>query len=101
MRIRAPRVRKGQAITARLWNQMSDAVDPDWISPTDLGAGVSTQEKEEGVGERRTTFLEIARTSDTVRVTNPEDENQYVDVERLRAATFIGAGTRLTLVFRA
>jgi len=101
MKIRAPRVTKGQAITARVWNQMADAVDPDWQSPTDLGAGVTAQEQAEGVGDRRTTFLEIARSSDTVRVTNPEDEAQYVDVERLRAATFIGGATRLTLVFRA
>lgn len=31
------------------------------------------------------TWTEVARTTETVRVTNPEDAEQYVDVERITA----------------
>lgn len=35
-------------------------------------------------------YRETERTTETVRVSNPEDEEQYVDVERIQTITFQG-----------
>jgi len=78
---------------------MADAVDVDLYGPRDLGAGVEQEVADEAVGGAATTFQERSRTTTTVRITNPEDETQYVDVERLKTVTFVGAGTTLTFIY--
>jgi hypothetical protein len=48
----------------------------------------------------RTAWTEIARAVRIVRVTNPDDDQQYVDVEIADAVTFCGPGGQtMTLVF--
>lgn len=45
-------------------------------------------------------YRETARTTATVRVENPDDAEQYVDVERVEAVAFVdGLGRVLTLAF--
>ena len=48
----------------------------------------------------RADYTEIRRVTETVRVTNPEDDQQYVDVERVRVVVLSdGRGDRLVLRF--
>ena len=44
-------------------------------------------------------WLEVARTTSTVRVENPDDANQYVDVERIDAICFFTPRGRVQLLF--
>ena len=47
------------------------------------------------------TWIEIARTTSTVRITNPEDDEQYVDVQRVESLTVVLQDGRLaTIVLR-
>jgi len=36
------------------------------------------------------TYTEISRTTETVRVSNPSDPSQYVDVQRIKSIRFMG-----------
>jgi len=101
MIFRAPRVSRGQAITARVFNELAEAVDKGISGPKDLTEGLTSDEAESLSVSGGGLFLETTRVSETVRITNPEDEAQYVDVSRPRAITFIGSGGTLRLVFRA
>jgi hypothetical protein len=41
--------------------------------------------------ERKTrVYTEVSRATKVIRVTNPDDESQYVDVERITSITFSG-----------
>lgn len=42
-----------------------------------------------------TTWQEIGRTTDTVRVTNPDNEDQYVDVLRIVTVTYLSSDGRI------
>lgn len=44
-------------------------------------------------------YIEVSRTVSIVRIENPEDETQYVDVERTDAVTLAGPDGYLTLIF--
>jgi len=101
MIFRAPRVSRGQAITARVFNELAEAVDKGINGPRDLTEGLTAEEAGELSVSGGGLYLERARISDVVRITNPEDETQYVDVDRPRAITFIGGAGTLRLVFRA
>lgn len=74
-RLRAPTVSPGDPIAAATFNAMAAAVNGELVAPRDLDQGG------EGQG-RRITVPEIERTSVTVRVENPDDPTQYVDVDR-------------------
>jgi len=100
MIMKAPRVARGQAITANLWNELADAVDESLFSPRDITAGITTEEVEEIVTSGSTSWTEISRTSDTVRVENPEDATQFVDVERMRTIVFQGGAGTLTFTYK-
>lgn len=74
--MRAPRVLRGQALTAELWNQLAGTVD-ELFGARDLDQGRDENEKE------TVRLIEDSRETSTVRITNPSDENDYVDVERV------------------
>lgn len=101
MRYRAPRVKRGQALTADLWNSLADYVDPPLLSPRQVEAPVTSEQVAETDPDPASTFYEVARASDTVRVENPDDENQYVNVERLRAITFSAGGQNVSFIYKA
>ena len=76
---RAPTVKKGQAIRAQTWNRMADVLNGVIQGPRDLDAGTTAS----------TSYL-VAVTSETtepVRVENPDDAEQYVDIDRTTAWT--------------
>ena len=87
MSLRAPTVQRGQRLTARLWNDLAQAVNQGLAAPRDLDSGVGLDEVAD------TTLHEIARTTETVRVENPDDEDQYVDVQRILTVTTRHEGT--------
>ena len=95
---RIPLIQPGDRITAARQNAMAMAINEELLhAPRDVEGGV-----EEGVQlAGATTWQETSRTSETVRVTNPEDEEQYVDVERPLTVEFVNGATgeTMTLVF--
>lgn len=79
-----------QIIPADRLNQLVDAANdfragqlPRQIQP---GAEGPVDESREEVDEE---WREVARTTTTVRVSNPEDADQYVDVERAESVTLL------------
>lgn len=120
---KSPRLKRGDRISARFLNGHSDQIDAlrgqlmrlargagvqsidtqadrSNLSPLQLldpavdGAGVT-----QGVNAGRV-MREIVRVVSTVRVTNPSDPAQFVDVERVDVIAFEDdTGERLTLVF--
>ncbi len=75
--LQAPRVQRGDRITARAWNQIADAIN-SISAPTDLDSGEDLQ-----VGGYWIAVTNVDKVSR--RVTNPEDETQYVDVDDVRS----------------
>lgn len=55
------------------------------ISSIDLG-GDGT--KKDPLGSVTIEFTEIGRVTETVRVSNPDDDSMYVDVKRIKSITF-------------
>ena len=80
---RLPYISPGQPITARWLNDAATIINEVVLAaPRDLDSGALA---EENAG---LFWDEISRDSLTVRVTNPEDEDQYVDVDRAEKITF-------------
>lgn len=77
-----PTINRGEPITAAYLNQMGAAINEFVLNaPRDLDSGVTAGEVA-GI-----TLQETGRTSETVRITNPEDEAQFVDVARAQTVT--------------
>jgi len=79
MRFMAPTVRRGESLTAGVWNAMAQAVNGSLKGPRDLDEGVPQEAAEDQAANL--TETEFARTSVTVRFTNPDDATLFVDVE--------------------
>lgn len=102
MIFKAPRVVRGQALTADLWNTLAEAVDGPISAPRDLTEGLTAEEQSQIEPPAADTFSETARVSQLVRIVNPEDSDQYVDVSRPSSITFVASdGSTLTLNFSA
>lgn len=86
--IRAPTVRRGERITARWANELAGAVNEALQPPKDKDTGVT---EDEAQAER--TINEVERTTETVRIENPEDSEQYVDVARAVTSTLLDVET--------
>lgn len=100
MIFRAPRVVRGQAITAELWNKLAENVDGTLAGPRDLTEGITAVEVAEIEPPEADVFTESSRVSTTVRIENPEDSEQYVDVARPTSILFTASdGSTLTLNF--
>jgi len=81
MSLRAPTVRRGQRLTAELWNATARAINQGLAAPRDGDAGIFADEVA-GVVE-----LELERATTSVRVFNPDDAEQYVDLDRITSLT--------------
>lgn len=120
---RSTRLKRGDPIRARYLNGQADQIDElrrrlarveraNGVQAVDSNAAQSNLSPAQladpliaaadvlrGVDAGRV-FAEIARVSSVVRVFNPEDEDQYVDVERVDLVTFESLdGERITLAF--
>lgn len=72
--LQAPRVVRGQRIRADIQNQTADAIN-SILAPQDLDSGQ--------VANLGGYFLDVTNEDTTeVRVENPEDSEQYVDLDR-------------------
>lgn len=85
--MRVPTVKRGQRLTARLWNSMAATVNDALAAPRDLDAGLSGDEIPP------LTERELRRTTVTERVTSPDDEDVYVDVAHVTSITTRDAST--------
>lgn len=119
----SPRLKRGSLITARFLNGQADQIDALRNRLAKLAPGTGTQAEDsaadrsnlsplqlidpavvaesltQGINAGRV-MREIVRLVSVVRVENPEDSAQFVDVERVDVVTFEdAAGERLTLVF--
>ncbi len=94
------RIRRGQVIRARYLQQFEDvaeAFEGQLRRPRQAGAPLEAEQINSSVG---TVWVEIGRIEQTVRVTNPDDDEQYVDVARMVTVTLRSpAGDTQTLVF--
>lgn len=89
MRLRAPYVRRGQRLTPTLWNELARSVNQGLSAPRDLDSGVTEPETEAG----DIVLQELSRLTETVRVYNPDDAAQFVDVERITQITTLNQRT--------
>jgi hypothetical protein len=96
------------ALRARRLAREEDTTDQSiirWGKPYSPGSATQTAEEDKrgfqivnpkpppkSPTEQRQTrvYSEVSRVTETVRVTNPNDSNQYVDVARIRNITFRG-----------
>lgn len=86
MKLTAPR--QGEAITAKFLGDQSEQVNSliDQINaPRDPGEG--TQESDITENPAGDTLTEISRTESTERITDPDDEETYVDNKRIDVVT--------------
>jgi len=91
-----PRVERGKLLTAAIWNDMARTVNGA-LGARDLEPGYTAAE-----GDAAVSLIgsETTRSSATVRIENPEDATQYVDVDRPTSITFrLSNGTNLKLNF--
>ena len=120
---RSIRIKRGDPIRARYLNGQADQIDElrrrlarverangvqavdsnaaeSNLSPAQLADPlIASADVLRGLDTGRA-FAEIARVSSVVRVFNPEDDAQYVDVERVDLITFETIdGERMTLIF--
>ncbi len=91
-------VQPGQRLTASLWNDLAGSVN-ELAAARDLEAPITAAEAAalpSSVGR-----WELSRNVEVVRITNPDDETQFVDVERPLTITWRDAssGQVLTDVF--
>ena len=94
----------GDAITARRLNDMMDATrpPPPVLSPPTSISTSSGETPAPGIGSGpvATAWTETSRTTSVVRVFNPADSDQYVDVDRIDTVTLAdAAGNTMTLIF--
>lgn len=115
--MKIPRIERGDPLTALYFNRISDTINDiiELSTPTGegdervsaavdgTGTNVTPENLEllqsivDGISELSTTnentdsglnFIELARVSSTVRVTDPDDDTIFVDVERIDAVSF-------------
>lgn len=92
-----PRIRKGQVIQASYLNRFADALNEQMRRPQQAGKPFDAEQINTAVGE---VWVELGRIEQTVRVTNPDDDEQYVDVDRMVTVTMRNArGDTETRVF--
>jgi hypothetical protein len=101
MTIRVPRIRAGEVIEARWLNDVVDGVNTA-LQPPRAEDDPPPPQPEEGDDESAADehWTEVARTTTTVRVEDPDDSDTYVDVERVDTVTFLrpdGTTIRLTM----
>lgn len=122
MAVRVPRITRGGVISFRYLHELEDAVieagrpprrgTPATVARQSLNnadqSSARADQLLEGRAERAGAavtpvvdqWVEVSRTSDTVRVENPEDSEQYVDVARVATVTLEGPnGERMRLTF--
>ena len=97
MNLRAPTVVRGQALTVELWNSTANAINQGLNGPRDKDAGITASEAGENddlvPGATSIALTELARTTQSVRVENPSDAEQYVDVARMTSVTLRNTST--------
>lgn len=91
---RAPRVKPGDRITARLWNTLADVVDGPTRAPRDIESDGALPAADADEPLSDLVLVEQSRESNTVRVFNPEDSSQYVDVSRADFSYLLGTDGR-------
>ena len=122
MAARVPRIARGGVISFRYLHDLEDAVieahrtprrgAPEVVERRSLNnadqSSARADQLFDGRAERAGAavtpvvdqWVEVSRTSDTVRVENPEDAEQYVDVARVATVTLEGPnGERMRLTF--
>lgn len=81
-----------------------DEAEIIWGGPSETGSATQTAEedrrgfrivnpkpeKDPAQDKPVLVYSEVSRTTETVRVTNPQDSNQWVDVARIKSITFRG-----------
>lgn len=89
------RFAKGDSITARRLNQIIDVanrLDADRLPRQEAKGGegplITDDTKTEAVSATIETWDEVYRETEVVRVTNPDDSEQYVDVDRVIGIAF-------------
>lgn len=77
-----------------LWGRPTNSFSSDSVDATTdkLQYYIVSSPSNRDPNRQKTTrvYTEVSRTNQTVRVVNPEDEEQYVDVERVVSITFSG-----------
>ena len=76
-----PRIRVGARITAELLSNITDAINAN------TSAVAAPRESVGADSETGTIFTEVARSSNTVRVYDQNDEN-YADIDVMSSVTF-------------
>ncbi len=101
-----PRLSIGDVITAQYLNQVTGEINElqRFVPPKMLGQDKPTETSGEtpsgGSATQSVTWDEWSRSEDLVRVTSPNDEEVYVDVDRIVSVTFKdGGGQEMTLNF--
>lgn len=102
-----PAYSRGQPITAASLNRLVTGVNsletlllPRTVQQPPLAAGVTDSIKSDATPPGAA-WVEVGRVTSTQRITNPEDETQYVDVARAERVTFAPpSGERITLYLR-
>lgn len=85
--IRAPTVRRGEALTAALWNRLAGAVNEGIAAPRDKDAGLTD-------GEHGGNYKRAIRAAVAIeRVFDPNDAEVYVDVARKTEITVVDGRT--------
>lgn len=95
------RIQKGQVIRASYLRQFEDVAEafgnPRLRRPVQTGKPNEAEQINTRTGS---TWAEIERLEETVRVENPDDAEQYVDVARMRTVTLRNEqGDTMQLVF--
>ncbi len=110
---KVPSITRGQPISAGFLNVMGNninllagALDKPQAKPGDASPKRSSSPETSDQADPNAppadpnTYNETGRYTSMVRVTNPDDPAQYVDVERIEWVSFVNAaGETLTLVF--
>lgn len=82
MTARIPLVSKGAPILARDWNAVVKVVNGAIAAPRDVTSDGALRAENTADFEADLIFKAFARTGESVRITNAQDENQFVDVDR-------------------
>lgn len=104
-------IRKGQVITHGYLSSMAGAINELFDRqrpPTQTNRGraseltpttTETETVNTGTSSSHIVWTEQSRVTQTVRVENPDDEDQYVDVERISTVTLSDGVNLMSLVF--
>lgn len=82
-----PRINRGDPIRASFLNSLGAALNAlaGVPAPRDVDDGLQ-QGEQNAPDVLAGSWVEVTRDSEIVRVTNPEDEDQYVDVSRAKVS---------------